>query len=154
MLDRFDRVILHALVADGRTTQSELGLAANLSGTAAARRQKIMEERGVITGYRAELNLAVLGIKTTVMVLIQLERQSSDAFDAFERAVIQCPSVLNCHLVSGGEDYLITLCARDLSDFERIHRDELSKLPGVSRMQSFFSLREVVTRFAPPSLFQ
>jgi DNA-binding Lrp family transcriptional regulator len=60
--------------------------------------------------------------------------------------------VVSCHLVSGGEDYLVTLRASGLADFERIHRTELAELPGVVRMQSLFALREVVNRPAPLSL--
>ena len=62
------------------------------------------------------------------------------------------PSVVSCHLLSGSEDYLVTLRTRDLADFARIHRDELSDLPGVVRMHSLFSLREIVDRPAPLAL--
>lgn len=85
------------------------------------------------------------------MVLVQLERQSSETITHFEEAVKISPSVASCHLLSGGEDYLLILLARDLQDFERIHRQELTKLPGVSRMQSLFGLREVVARRVPPA---
>ena len=151
-IDAFDRAILGELIDNGRATQNELGARANLSGTAAARRQKLMEERGLITGYHAGVNAGAFGFGMTVQVLITLERQSDEAFSAFERAVTGCPSVTSCHLLSGGEDYLVTLGARDLADFERIHRIELSALPGVARMRSLFSLREVVKRRVPPAL--
>jgi DNA-binding Lrp family transcriptional regulator len=85
-------------------------------------------------------------------VLIQLERQSQQVLTDFESAVGRCPSVVACYLLSGGEDYLVILRTRDLADFERVHRTELSELPGVARMQSLFTLREVVSRPAPPAL--
>lgn len=151
-LDRFDRAILSELIENGRATQGDLGQRAHLSGTAAARRQRQMEERGLIAGYRAEPDMKRLGYGMTVTVLITLERQSEEAFRQFEAAVADCPSVTSCHLMSGGEDYVITLLARDLADFERIHRHELSALPRVARMRSLFSLREVVRRRVPPAL--
>jgi Lrp/AsnC family leucine-responsive transcriptional regulator len=151
-MDSFDRAILARLLADGRATQADLGEEAHLSGPAAGRRQRQLEERGLITGYRAQIDFQRFGFGTLVMVLIQLERQSRAVLHDFEDAVGRCPSVMSCHLLSGGEDYLITLRARDLADFERIHRAELSELPGVARMQSLFSLREVVSRPAPPAL--
>jgi Lrp/AsnC family transcriptional regulator, leucine-responsive regulatory protein len=153
-LDRFDRAILTELLDNGRATQAELGERAHLSGTAAARRQRLLEERGLVTGYHAAIDAQALGFGMTVQVLITLERQSDGAMSAFEEAVQGCPSVTGCHLLSGGEDYLITLWARDLADFERIHRTELSALPGVARMRSLFSLRAVVQRRVPPSLFR
>lgn len=152
-MDRFDAAILRELIARGGATQQDLGEAANLSGNAAGRRQRLLEERGIITGYSADVDFDRLGFGTTVFVLIELERQSSDMLSSFETAVARCPSVVNCHLLSGGEDYVVMLRARDLRDFERIHRTELSQLPGVARMQSLFSLREVVPHRVPPALF-
>lgn len=152
-MDQFDKSILRELVANGCATQQELGDAAHLSGNAAGRRQRILEERGVITGYGAAVDLEQLGFGTTIIVLIQLKRQSREMLSAFEAAVAECPSVVNCHLLSGGEDYLVVVRARDLKDFEGVHRAELSELPGVARMQSLFSLREIVAQRVPPSLF-
>lgn len=152
-MDRFDLRILEQLVDSGRATQGELGDSVGLSGNAAGRRQRQLEESGVIAGYRAVPDMKRLGFAATVVVLIQLDRQSSETLAAFEAAIGDCPSVTACHLLSGGEDYLVTLMARGLDDFERIHRTELSQLPGVTRMQSLFSLREIISRPVPPALF-
>lgn len=152
IVDRFDAAILRVLLNQGRASQAELGNAAHLSGPAAGRRQRQLEERGLICGYRAVIDFERFGFGTLVMVLVQLERQSPHALEAFEVAVADCPSVLSCHLLSGNEDYLVALRVRDLADYERVHRTELSQLPGVARMQSHFSLREVASRAAPPSL--
>lgn len=152
-MDSFDLAILRTLAAHGGATQQELGEAANLSGNAAGRRQRMLEERGIIAGYSANIDLERMGFGTSVLVLIQLERQSSEMLAAFEGAIARCPSVASCHLLSGGEDYVVMLRARDLKDFERIHRTELSELPGVTRMQSLFALREIVAPRVPPALF-
>jgi DNA-binding Lrp family transcriptional regulator len=152
IMDEFDAAIIARLLTDGRATQADLGDAANLSGPAAGRRLRLLEERGLITGYQATIDFQLFGFGTLVMVLIQLERQSQQVLADFEKSVSQCPSVVGCYLLSGGEDYLVILRARDLADFERIHRTELSELPGVARMQSLFTLREVVSRPAPPAL--
>ena len=58
----------------------------------------------------------------TVMVQISLRSQSEDLLDAFEEAVAAAPSIVSCHLMSGEDDYLVTVMARDLADFERIHK--------------------------------
>jgi Lrp/AsnC family leucine-responsive transcriptional regulator len=151
-IDAFDRAILAHLLVEGAATNADLGNAVHLSGPAAGRRQRLLEESGLIRGYRAQVDFARFGFGTLVMVLIQLERQSIETLSAFEEAIAKCPSVMSCHLLSGGEDYLVMLRARDLADFERIHRVELAKTPGVARMRSLFSLREVVSRPAPPAL--
>lgn len=152
-LDRTDRRILQLLTRNGRATQNEVGEAAALSPSAAARRQKMLEDEGVVAGYRAELDLRKLGYSATVIVTVSLDSQSDEALSAFESAVAASPSVLRCHLVSGREDYLLIVMAKSLEDYERIHRQEIAALPRVSRIETAFALREVVNRPVPRSLF-
>ena len=123
------------------------------SATAVARRQRALEEAGLIRGYQAVLDLGRFGLGTTVVVRITLESQSDEALKAFEAGVLDCPSVVRCFLMSGSDDYVVIVLARDIEDFERIHRTELSRLPRVARLESSFALREVVTRAVPPSVF-
>jgi Lrp/AsnC family transcriptional regulator, leucine-responsive regulatory protein len=151
-MDKIDRKILTALVTNGRATQQDLSDAAGLSPSAAFRRQKAMEDDGIIRGYRADVNLSKLGAGATVMITITLESQSEEAMRLFETAVTQCPSVIRCHLMSGRDDYLIVLKAASLEDYERIHRQEIATLPKVARIETAFALREVVNRAVPPRL--
>ncbi len=152
-MDRNDRKILRRLVEQGRSTQFELAEAAALSPSAAARRQRALEESGVIAGYRADLNLRELGYAATVFISISLDSQSDEALSAFEAAAAACPSVLRCHLMSGRDDYLMTVAARSIEDYERIHRQEIATLPRVARIETAFALREVVNRSVPPQVF-
>ena len=85
------------------------------------------------------------------MVRIALDSQSEDALGAFERAIERCPSVVRCFLMSGTDDYLVTVLARDIEDYERIHKSQLSRLPRVSRIQSSFAMRSIIERSALPS---
>jgi Lrp/AsnC family transcriptional regulator, leucine-responsive regulatory protein len=150
-LDALDKAILASLVEDGRQSQVDLAERVPLSPTAIARRIRALEEAGVIEGYHAKLSRRALGLEMTVVVQISLRTQSQDDLDAFEAAVAAAPSVVSCHLMSGEEDYILTVLARDLSDYERIHRAELSRLPGVARLRSSFALREVSSRPLPAS---
>ena len=151
-MDRIDRKILRQLVAHGRSTQFELAEAASLSPSAAARRQKALEEDGVISGYRAEIDLRQLGYAATVVVSISLDSQSDEALSSFEAAVAASPSVLRCLLMSGRDDYLVTVIAKSIEDYERIHRQEIATLPRVARIETAFALREVVNRSVPPQI--
>jgi DNA-binding Lrp family transcriptional regulator len=125
-----------------------------LSPTACARRQRALEEAGIIAGYQAVLGLERLGFSATVIVRITLDSQAEDALDAFEKALVASPSVLRCFLMSGSDDYIVAVNARSISDFERIHRTELASLPHVARVQSSFALREVINRAVPPAALQ
>jgi Lrp/AsnC family transcriptional regulator, leucine-responsive regulatory protein len=152
-LDRIDIAILAELTANARVSHTELSTRVGLSSTALARRQRVMEEHGYIKGYQAALDLAHFDLKTTVLVRIALDGQSDEALKAFEAAVTKCPSVVRCFLMSGADDYVLIVLARDIEDFERIHRTELSRLPRVARVQSSFALREIVNRAVPPVVF-
>ncbi len=153
-LDRIDIAILRALCADGRVTHVELSERVGLTSTACARRIEKLEQGGVIEGYQAVLGLRELGLTNTVMVRIALDSQSEEAFQDFEAAVAASASVLRCHLMSGTDDYVLTVLARSIEDFERIHRTELSRLPRVARLQSSFAMREIVNRSYPAAALE
>jgi DNA-binding Lrp family transcriptional regulator len=150
-LDALDRAILGALLEDGRLSQVQLADRIPLSATAIARRIHALEEEGVIQGYQARINRQALGLTMTVIVHVGLNSQNEDVLKAFEAAVARAPSVVSCHLMSGEDDYLITVMARDLADFERIHKEQLSRLPGVARLKSSFALRDVTSKPLPAS---
>jgi DNA-binding Lrp family transcriptional regulator len=153
-LDRIDLAILRELTHEGRISHAELSARVGLSPTACARRQRALEEAGIIAGYQAVLGLERLGFSATVIVRITLDSQAEDALDAFEQALVASPSVLRCFLMSGSDDYIVAVNARSIADFERIHRTELASLPHVARVQSSFALREVINRAVPPAALQ
>ena len=152
-IDKIDTTILAELSTNARVSMVDLATRVGLSSTAIARRQKVLEESGFIQGYQAVLDLGRFGLRTTVLVRIALESQSDEALKSFEAGVMNCPSVIRCFLMSGSDDYVAIVLARDIEDFERIHRTELSRLPRVARIQSSFAMREVVNRAVPPVIF-
>ena len=149
ILDALDKAILAALVDDGRRSQVDLAERVPLSPTAIARRIRALEESGVIEGYQAKISRKALGLTMTVIVQISLKSQNEELLAAFEKAAAAAPSVVSCHLMSGEDDYIITVLARDLAGYERIHKEELSRLPGVARLRSSFALREIASRALP-----
>ena len=151
-LDNIDHKIIAALTRHARASHVELAEGIGLTSTAIARRLKALEEAGIIIGYHAVLGLKQLGFSTTVITSITLETQNEPAIVAFESAVAKCPSIVRCLLMTGSNvDYLVTVLARDIEDFENIHKTQLSRLPGVARIASSFALREVINRSFPPS---
>lgn len=153
-IDRADRRLLLELSLHGRAANVELAQAVHLSASAVARRQRGLEEAGVIRGYSADIDPAAFGFTTTVVVQVTLKGQSEADLSEFEAAVQRCDSVLRCFLMSGSDDYLLILLVRDLVDFERVHKTQLSRLPHVARIQSSFALRDVVRRALPADLLR
>lgn len=142
-LDSFDRELIRTLRTNARATSAELGEAVGLSPSAAHRRVKILEQKGVITGYRAVIAENVQGKQGTVFVHVTLQDQRRETFEKFERAAVQCTAIEECHLMSGEADYLLKIVLRESLSYEDVHRDVLSTMPGVSKLVSQFSIRTV-----------
>ena len=151
-LDALDHAIIAALIEDGRRSQVQLAERIPLSPTAIARRIRALEDAGIIEGYQARINRRGIGLEMTVHIFISLQNQTEQHLEAFEAAVAAAPSVIGCEMMSGEDDYLLTVLARDLADYERIHKQELSRLPGVTRLRSSFVLREVKARPLPAAV--
>ncbi|WP_298850769.1 Lrp/AsnC family transcriptional regulator [uncultured Ruegeria sp.] len=149
-LDTTDRKILAALQKNGRMSNSELSERVNLSPSACHRRVQRLEVDGYIRNYVALLDARKMNVPTTVFVEITLQGQAEEVLDAFEKAVARIPDVLECHLMAGTADYILKVVAENTEDFARIHRQYLSRLPGVAQMQSSFALRTVFKTTALP----
>jgi len=147
-LDDFDHKILVELERDGAMTAAVLAERVGLSPSACHRRVKALEAAGVIEGYAAILSEKAMGRSATVFVAVTLEDQRRETMAKFERAVAQCREVQDCHLMSGESDYLLRIVIRDDDRYERIHQDTLSRLPGVRRLVSNFTIRTVFRRAA------
>lgn len=147
-LDKIDIAILEALQANGRMPNAALAEQVGLSQSACSRRLDILEKSGVIRGYHARLSNAALGNRMTAIVHISLSGQFAKSLTEFEAAIKRCPNVLSCHLMSGEYDYILRIAAKDLQDYERIHKEWLSAMPHVTKINSSFALREIVDRTA------
>ena len=149
-LDETDLRILRVLQKRGRISNADLAEAAHLSASACHRRVQRLESEGLIRGYVALLDARKMGMPTTVFVEITLSAQADEVLEAFEKAVSRIPDVLECHLMAGSADYILKVVAEDTEDFARIHRQHLTRLPGVAQMQSSFALRTVFKTTALP----
>lgn len=149
-MDQFDWQILRHLRQNGRASYVELAQAVHLSETSCQRRVRALEEAGVIGGYAAQINERALGLSLTVFVTVTLSSQAEGALSAFERAIQEVREVAECHLMTGGADYLLRLAVRDVDDLERIHSKVLTRIPGVERISSSLAMRTVVSRPALP----
>lgn len=145
-LDTIDIAILRTLQENGRIANANLAEKVGLSPSACSRRLDILEKSGAIRGYHARLSNKALNHKMTAIVHISLSGQFEKTLSEFEAAVKRCPNVLVCYLMSGEYDYILRVAARDLQDYERIHKEWLSALPHVVRINSSFALREIIDR--------
>ena len=142
-LDATDRKILRLLQADGRISNADLAEAIHLSPSSCLRRVRRLESSGVIDRYAMLVNPAAIGKPTSIFIEISLGSQSQEVLDAFEAAVADSSEVMECYLMAGQSDYLLRVEVADMADFERIHKSQLSRLPGVTGIRSNFAIRVV-----------
>ncbi len=142
-LDKYDRAILEALQKDGRISNVQLAARVNLSESACLRRVRALEDEGYIDRYVALVNQSRVGLGGNVLVHIGLHREEQSELAAFEAAVRNIPEVMECYLMTGEFDYLLRVVVADMADFERIHKEALTRLPGVARVNSSVAIRTV-----------
>jgi Lrp/AsnC family transcriptional regulator, leucine-responsive regulatory protein len=143
-LDELDAAILRYLEHHGRATNYEVGEAVGLSASAASRRIQALEALRAIRGYHAQIDDRLLGKHVTITIRVTLERQSAPVLEAFETAVRRCKGIVSCYLMAGQYDYLLIARVAGIDDYGRLHHDELSRLPGVIRLETSFALRDVL----------
>lgn len=141
-LDDTDRALLRALALDATLSAGELGRRIGLSQPAAWRRIRRMEEAGILTGRRIEVDRQALGFGVTVFLGVRLATKGRVSLEDFERAATAIPEVQVVQHVLGLFDYRLRVVARDLADFERVLRRRIMTLPGVGNVEANVLLTE------------
>jgi DNA-binding Lrp family transcriptional regulator len=142
-LDATDRRILRELQQDGALRNDILAQRIALSPAPTLRRVRSLEAAGLISRYVALLDPERIGLGVRVKVDVRLASQTREAIDAFSKAVSAMPEVLECMILFGEWDYLLTVVARDVEDYQRFVFDKLAKLPGIATYRSTLIMRAV-----------
>lgn len=149
-MDRMDVKILSYLQENGRASYQEIGEAVGLSFSACHKRVKALRAGGVIERYAAIISEEEAGYPISAYVRVTLKEQSKASLDAFEKAVARNPEIAECVLMSGDSDYFLRVLCSGIKDFDRIHREFLTSLPGVDSVRTSFALRTVFRRNTVP----
>ncbi|MBN8510550.1 MAG: Lrp/AsnC family transcriptional regulator [Burkholderiales bacterium] len=149
-LDRYDIAILGELQRDARLSNAELASRIGLSAAPTWRRVKWLEQQGVITGYRAEIDRRRIGLGVLAFVRVDAERNNAEATRALEDAIRALPEVVACHYISGAGTFELQVMCTDLDAYSRWARDTLFKLPNFKDLHTSFSLGEVKAGAALP----
>jgi len=149
-LDRLDFKILAHLQRHGRVTNVELADAVGLSPSPCLSRVKRLESSGYITGYGAHVALAKLGSTLTVFTEVTLKDHRSGDFSRFEQRARGIPEIVECHLVSGGYDYLVRFIARDVGHYQQVMEDILDADFGIEKYFSYIVIKSpIIKRYDP-----
>lgn len=140
-LDKVDAIILSNMQSDGRITNIELSRRAGISAPPCLRRVKNLENQNIITGYNAVLNAQLLGFNIVVYAEVALTGQNDADLRSFEDQAQQWPMVRECHMITGGADFLLKVVARDFDEYQTFLSNELTKFPKVSQVKTRMVVR-------------
>lgn len=144
--DATDLAILARLQSDGRKANVDLAEEVSLSPSSCLRRTKALEARGVIAGYRAELDRERLGLGLTVFIELSVARHSRQTSREIEEGLTAIPAVVACHLVSGDADFLVEAVVPSLAVYEEVLLDRILAIEPITSARSIFALRTVLNR--------
>jgi DNA-binding Lrp family transcriptional regulator len=140
-LDRIDLKILAELQKKGRITNVELASAVGLSPSPCLTRVKRLESAGYIIGYGAQIELKKLGDVLTVFTQVTLSDHRSDDFARFEAAVRGISEIIECHLVSGGHDYLLKFVTNGVNHYQSVIETMLDRNIGIEKYFSYIVIK-------------
>ena len=149
-LDRIDINILAQLQKDGRMTNVGLADAVGLSPSPCLQRVKRLEAAGYITGYGAHIDIGKLADTVTVFTEVTLTDHRREDFVKFESSIRTIDEILECHLVSGGYDYLVRFIVRNITHYQELMESILDRNIGVEKYFSYIVIKSPVVKNALP----
>lgn len=149
-LDRIDLKILAQLQRTGRITNVELADAVGLSPSPCLTRVKRLEKLGYISGYTALIDLHKLGEFLTVFTEVTLAEHRIGDFSRFEARIRKVDEIVECHLVSGGYDYLLKFVARGVVHYQSIIEGMLEGDYGIEKYFSYVVIKSPFTKHHYP----
>ena len=144
-VDTIDEKILRELQRDGRISWVELGERVNLSPSACQRRVQALTERGVITGFGAQINPVAMGYDIEAYLSVRVERHDVKRAQEFRKAILRYPEVLTCRMMTGDIDFLLRVIAKDVRSYGRFVEEKILSLPGVTDASTSIVLDQIKT---------
>jgi DNA-binding Lrp family transcriptional regulator len=148
-LDRIDINILAELQLSGRMTNAVLAERVGLSPSPCLARVRRLEVAGFISGYSAIINLAKIGSSQIVFTSVTLGDHRRADFQKFERKIALYDELVECHLVSGGFDYLLKFVVAGIAEYQAMMEEVLESNIGVSKYFSYIVIKSPVVRGQP-----
>lgn len=149
-MDRTDLKILQALQEDARMSITDLAERVSLTPTPCARRVQNLEKNGYLKNYVGLLDQSKVGLSVNAFVEVRLIREREDEMLAFENTIRQYEEIMECYVLSGGQDYLLRVVAPDLETYHRFLREKLLSIRAVDSVQTSFALDRVIYRTSLP----
>ena len=145
-LDRIDLNILVHLQAEGRMTNVSLAEAVGLSPSPCLQRVKRLEAAGYIASYGAHINLAKLAQSISVFTEVTLIDHRRADFVKFESSMRSVDELMECHLISGGYDYLLRFLVRSIAHYQSLMEVLIERNIGIEKYFSYIVLKSPIVK--------
>ncbi len=149
-LDAIDLRIIGEWQQDGALSNVELARRVHLSPSPCLARVKALQEAGIISRYVALVDPRAMGLGLNVFISISLKEQSRASLAEFEERIAEQDEIMECYLMTGDSDYLIRVMLPDIAALERFILERLTPIPGIEKIRSSFTLKQVRYKTALP----
>ena len=149
-LDSFDSRLLTEVQRDARASAEDLGAAVGLSGSAVLRRLKRLRETGVIDREVAIVATDKVGPRLRIIASVELERDRADVLGPLVELLQQRPEIQQAYYISGDADLLLIVIVPEISQYDRLTAELVSRHPMIKRITTSVVFRELkVGLFVP-----
>ena len=143
-LDKLDLQIIHEMMDTAEISYAELGKKLFVSGGTIHVRIKKLQEFGIVKGTRLSVDIKQLGYDITAFVGVYLEKSS--LYDSVAKDLMQIPEIVRLNYITGNYSMFLEIVCKDINQLRNVLHDELQKIKGIERTETFISLDESLTR--------
>ncbi len=143
-IDKLDLQIIEYMMADANISYADLGKKLFVSAGTIHVRIKKLEEAKIVTGNRMHVNLPALGFSMTTFVGVFLEKSS--LYDVVAKELRKIPEIVRLNYITGGYSMFLEIICKDITQLRRVLHDDLQKIKGIERTETFISLEESFNR--------
>ena len=147
--DRIDDAILRELQNNGRLSNKELAAIIGLAPSSCLERVRRLHERGVLTGYRAQVDLTSLNVGLQAFVAVRLAQHSRDAFETFRAHLMGLPEVVSIYHTGGENDFLVHVAVRDADHLRDLALDSFTTRAEVARLNTALVYEHIESGLVP-----
>ncbi|HPZ89111.1 MAG TPA: Lrp/AsnC ligand binding domain-containing protein [Flavihumibacter sp.] len=143
-LDKLDYQIIQEMMENAETSYADLGKKLFVSGGTIHVRIKKLEEMGVVRGTRLNVDLKLLGYDVIAFIGIYLEKSSM--YDTVARDLARIPEIVRLNYTTGNYSIFAEIVCKDINQLRNVLHDQLQKIKGIERTETFISLDESLCR--------
>jgi Lrp/AsnC family transcriptional regulator for asnA, asnC and gidA len=146
-LDKLDLQIIEAMMENAEISYAELGKKLFVSGGTIHVRIKKLQEVNIVKGTRLNVDLKLLGYDITAFVGVYLEKSS--LYDNVARDVMKIPEIVRLNYITGSYSMFLEIVCKDISQLRFVLHEQIQKIKGIDRTETFISLEEGFNRNVP-----